>query len=293
MQNGVLLILISMALTPFGDGLSKQLGATQDPVFIAFLRYFIAGLMALAIAAATKTKIVIPRGDWLGMIFRTGLVMGAMTLLIVALSMVPLASAVGGFLIAPIVATLLAIAVLGERLTAPKLVGSVISFFGALLILRPSAGLDLGTVYALLGGALLGAYLATTRGASSVSNPVSTLAVQCLLGAAMLAPLAFRTPPEFSTTLLPSALGLGAVTAATHFLTVAAYARAEASTLSPFLYFNLVAAVTVGYFWFGEVPQTLTLTGLVAIALGGWITLIVLPSIPPAQIFLRSRRYAN
>lgn len=273
MRSGVFLILISMALTPLGDGLSKQVSLTQGPVFICFMRYFIAGLMALALAAITRTKIEVPRTDRVGMVFRTALVMTAMTLLIVALSSVPLAVAVGGFLIAPVVATLISVVFLGERLTSFKIIGSLVSFLGALLILKPSVELELGALFALAGGAFLGAYLAATRGAARDANAISTLAVQCLLGSAMLAPLAFLVPPRLTFDLLPSAIALGAVTAATHFLTVAAYARAEASVLSPFLYFNLVAAVVVGFFWFGEVPEWLTVFGLVAIVAGGWITL--------------------
>ena len=96
---------------------------------------------------------------------RTALIMGAMTALIAALGMVPMAKAVGGFLIAPIVSGLLGILVWREPPTAPRLTGSAISFIGAAILLRPEAGLEPGCLFALLGGALLGTYLAATRGA--------------------------------------------------------------------------------------------------------------------------------
>ena len=50
--------------------------------------------------------------------------MGAMTALIAALGMVPMAKAVGGFLIAPIVSGLLGILVWREPPTATRLAGS-------------------------------------------------------------------------------------------------------------------------------------------------------------------------
>ncbi len=282
MQNGVLLILLSMSLTPLGDALSKYLGATQSPFVIVFLRYFTAGLIALILARICGAKVELPRAGRVGMVIRTALVMGAMTCLIVALSMIPLANAVGGFLIAPIVAMLMSVFIHHEALTFPRIIGAFGSFFGALLILRPDAGLAPGMLFALGGGLLLGGFLALSRYAPPAGHPISALAVQCLLGSGMILPFAL---PSFSgvqtaqiPTLFPAVVGLGLVTAATHFLTVAAYQRAEAARLAPFFYFNLVVAVVVGIFWFGEMPTTATLSGLTFIVFGGLFSLL-----PPGQ----------
>ncbi|MCP5086931.1 MAG: DMT family transporter, partial [Rhodobacteraceae bacterium] len=246
MRIGVILIMTSMAITPMGDAFSKTLGATYSPFFICFLRYFLAGCLALVITRLLGRTIVVPRHDWFGMLFRTTLVMGAMTCLIAALSMVPLAAAVGGFLIAPIVSTILSAVWLREEVTTPKIVGSLVSFAGTVLIARPETGLNAGGILAISGGVLLGNYLVATRGAAAVSDPVSSLAVQCLLGSGLLLPIALLAGPiPFSSNLITGGLGLGFVTAACHFLTVAAYAREEASILSPFLYFNMIAAVAV------------------------------------------------
>ncbi|MBZ0128776.1 MAG: DMT family transporter [Rhodobacteraceae bacterium] len=274
MKSGVFLILLSVSLTPFGDALSKQLGQTQSPFFIVFLRYFTAGLIALALARMGGITVRFPARDRAGTILRTALVIGAMTLLIMALSMIPLANAVGGFLIAPIVATLISVAIYGEKLTFPRLAGSLISFLGALLILRPGTSLEPGMLLALAGGGLLGAFLAASRGARCGQHPVSALAVQCLLGSAMLAPLALPAISGMSIALLTPALLLGVVTAATHFLTVAAYQRSEAARLAPFFYFNLVAALIVGLVWFHEIPGWPAMIGLGCIVAGGLISLV-------------------
>jgi drug/metabolite transporter (DMT)-like permease len=88
----------------------------------------------------------------------------------------------------------------------------------------------------------------------------------------MLAPFAFaHGVPELGLEVPLGMLGLGAVSAVCHFLTVAAYQRTEASLLSPFLYFNLIAALAIGFLWFGETPTTLSLAGLAGIALGGLV----------------------
>ncbi|MBB5222053.1 drug/metabolite transporter (DMT)-like permease [Amaricoccus macauensis] len=244
-------------------------------MMIAFVRYLSAGLIALMVARASGRRIEVARDDRLGQVARTALVMGAMTALIAALGMVPMAKAVGGFLIAPIVSGLLGILVWREAPTLPRLVGSALSCLGAAILMRPEAGIELGSVFALVGGALLGTYLAATRGARSQTDALSTLAVQSLLGSAMLAPFALAGGlPLLTPALLVGVLLLGSLSAACHFLTVAAYQRADAAQLAPFLYFNLITAMAVGFLWFGETVTPLALLGLVAIALGGMATLV-------------------
>jgi len=290
MKSGIFYIVLSMSLTPMGDALSKVLGETQSPLLIVFLRYLVAGSIVVLFARATGRRITLPPGARWHMVVRTALVMGAMTLLIASLSMVPLASAVGGFLIAPIIATILNVLIFGERLTFMRMFGSGISFIGAFLVLRPENGAQIGMVFSLVGGALLGAFLSLSRVAPDRSDPVSALAVQCLLGAAMIMPFAIYSMTTISYALFWPVIGIGCVTAATHYLTVVAYQRSDASHLAPFFYFNLVAAVVVGFVWFGEMPNAGVIGGLGLIVFGGLASLLSLRYIPDFAAMLRRVR---
>jgi drug/metabolite transporter (DMT)-like permease len=273
MRTGVIFLVLAMLLTPAVDGVAKMLSADYSPMQVAFLRYFTAGLIALAIARVSGRRIVVHREDRAGMVFRTALIMAAMTALIAALGMVPLAEAVGGFLIAPIVSGLLSVVLYREALTVPRVVGSLLSVTGAYVLMAPEAGVETGSLLALAGGALLGAYLTATRSARGC-DALSTLAVQCLLGSGMLAPFAFSGGlPAVSTEMVAGALALGGISAVCHFLTVAAYARAEATVLAPFLYFNMISAMAVGYCCFGETLSVGNLLALAAIGTGGLVTL--------------------
>ena len=275
MRIGVGILVAAMALTPLTDGFSKALGADQTAFFICFSRYFVAGIIALGISVVFRKSIEIPHHDRIGQVFRTGLMMGAMTALIFALSIVPLAKAVGGFLIAPVVASLISVLLYKEKMDGFRFAGALLSFAGAYVILRPEGSLELGTFMALLGGFLLGAYLAATRRACACGDAFSTLVVQCILGSLMVAPLAFWGGiPSVSVQNLIYIVALGAVSAICHFLTVAAYNRADSSVLAPFFYFNIVFAIPVGYFWFNEVPTQTTLIGLAGITMGGVIAML-------------------
>jgi len=290
MKAGVGYLVAAMALTPLTDALSKSL-ALEYPVFtVVFVRYFVAGLMALCAAIAWRRPIPIPRHHLIGHVTRTALMMGAMVLLIGALSMVPLAKAVGGFLIAPVVASLISVALFGEKLDSARIVGSAISFVGAFVILRPAGSIETGTLMALLGGVALGGYLAATRHSGGAGSLFSTLVVQSLLGAMLVAPFAFlHGIPVLAGADVGKILALGVVSLACHFLTVAAYKRTDASVLAPFFYFNIAFAIPVGLLWFGEVPKISTLFGLGAIALGGVVALRASPSTSQKRQIIATR----
>ena len=102
--------------------------------------------------------------------------------------------------------------------------------------------------------------------------------------------------PALTPGLLTGALALGAISAVCHFLTVAAYQRAEATMLAPFLYFNLLTAMTVGFLWFGETLSWTSIVGLLSIAAGGLVTLmdperlaVRLPAVRLPVVALRPR----
>lgn len=269
-DNGVFLIVLSMALTPFGDALSKQMSAGLSPFSIVFLRYALAGLLALALARLSGRGITVPRTERGGLVLTTGLVMAAMACLAAALARIPLATAVGAFMIAPLVAMLAAVAFNGERLCCGRLAGALAGFAGALLILQPGGGFQPAILLALAGGACLGLFLALTRNRARRADPVSALAVQCLLGSALLAPFALPGLGDFRPAMILPALALGLVTAVTHFLTVGAYRRSDAALLAPFFYVSLIAAILIGLVWFGESPALSALLGMGLIALGGF-----------------------
>ena len=69
-------------------------------------------------------------------------------------------------------------------------------------------------------------------------------------------------------------VGLALVYAAGHGMYIVAHSRAEASRLSPFVYFQLAGAVAGGFVFYGQVPQIYTLLGGAVIALGGLVAIL-------------------
>ena len=246
---------LAMLLIPVVDGLAKHLSADYSPAFIGWARYAVASLVVLPFAVFSHGRRIFPQNNLRPHILRTVFLTSAMTLFFFAIAITPLATAISAYFVAPLIATLLAVLFLGERLTLRKTLSLVAGFAGAMIILRPGADLDPGVLLAMGAGALFALYVITTRQASQQSDPVRTLVFQCVVGTALLTPLAIWawTVPKADEIWL--FLTMGIVSALSHLLSITAFRHAEASTLAPLIYLELVAAAGIGFVFFGEIPD--------------------------------------
>lgn len=271
--RGVLLMTLAMLSIPFVDGLAKYLSASYSPLFLGWARYVVASLVVLPLASAMHGRALFPAERRQSHVWRTVCLVGAMTLYFLAIARIPLATAVSAFFVGPIVAVVLSVTVLRERMTRWKALGLVLGVTGSVVILRPGGSTDPGIVLALGAGVLFALYLVATRHAAQASDAVPTLAFQCVVGAALLTPQAvfwWRTPAAHDLVFF---VGLGGLSAVSHLLSIAAFRRASASRLAPLVYLELIGAALVGYVAFGEVPGPGTIVGAGFIVAAGLVLL--------------------
>jgi drug/metabolite transporter (DMT)-like permease len=197
----------------------------------------------------------------------------AMTLYFLSIATTPLATAVSAYFVGPIIAVALAAIVLKERVTPIKIASLVLGFAGAVVILRPGTGIEPGILLALGAGLFTALYLIATRQASQVSDPVKTLAFQCIVGTVILAPQALISwsTPGWDEVLFFT--GIGALSTLAHFLSIAAFRVADASTLSPLVYLELLGSTAVGYLVFNDLPRGATIIGAALIVAAGLLLL--------------------
>jgi drug/metabolite transporter (DMT)-like permease len=271
--RGIVLMTVAMLSIPLVDGLAKYLSTSYSPLFLGWARYAVASLIVVPITAAVHGRRVFPAERLFSHALRTLFLVAAMTLYFFAVARIPLATAVSGFLVGPILAVVLAVVVLKERLTIGKVLALVCGVAGALVIVQPGGSTDVGVLLAFGAGALFALYLIATRHASRASDPFRTLAFQCVVGTLLLTPqavLAWR-PPDPRHALFFA--GLGGLSAFSHLLSIAAFRFAGASTLAPLVYLELVGATLTGYFAFHDVPGTTTIVGATFIVAAGLILL--------------------
>jgi drug/metabolite transporter (DMT)-like permease len=263
----------SLAL-PLVDSIAKLLTETHSPFLVAWARYAAVSLFVLPFAAAHGGGIRALKTSFGPNLLRAFLGVSAMTCFFWAISEIPLATALGGYFIGPVVAAVLAARLLGEAVTLWRLAAVLAGVAGAFLIVRPGADFQPGTVLAIASGVLFGGYLVATRMMASVMPPVVALQLQCMLGMLLLTPLAIPHWSWPAREALVLILAMGALSTLCHFLVIAAFRHAETAVLSPLIYLELVTAVAFGWFMFSELPGDSAFIGIALIVAGGLAALL-------------------
>jgi drug/metabolite transporter (DMT)-like permease len=271
--QGVLLMIAAMLSLPIVDGLAKHLSAGYSPLFLGWARYAVACLFVLPVAAILRGPRLFPAERRASHLLRTVFLVTAMTLYFLAIARIPLATAASAYFVGPIIAVALSVVVLKERLTGQKAASLVLGFAGTIVILRPGGSTDPAILLALGSGVCFAFYIIATRHASEASDPIRTLAFQCVVGAVLLSPQAIVSASLPAGSDLIFFAGLGFFSAVSHMLSIAAFRLADASTLAPLIYVELISAALIGYLAFGEIPGSATIVGAAFIVAAGLILL--------------------
>lgn len=272
---GIALMAAASLVVPVVDAIAKVLGSTHSPYFVAWARYAAASLVVLPLTLAWSRGAHDLREDFASNALRTLLIVGAMTCFFFAITEIPLATALGGYFLGPVVAAILAAPLLGERVTPERLGAAVVGLAGAYLIVRPGADLRVGSLLAVTSGLLFAGYLVTTRVTASRTPPMRALRFQCVFGALLLTPLAAWHWSRPTTEELLLIAAMGTVSAFCHLMVIAAFRYAEASVLAPLTYLELTTAIVLGRVVFAELPDRLAFVGIGLILLSGlliWLT---------------------
>jgi drug/metabolite transporter (DMT)-like permease len=178
-----------------------------------------------------------------------------------AVSYLPLADTVTFYLAGPIYVTALSVVLLHERVGWRRWTAVLAGFAGVLLALRPSvASFTLPALIALTGSVCFAASLVTTRMLRATSNTVlvaGQIAATLLFGAAAT-PFGWVEPStlDFSLMSLFGVISIVALACINLSLKLSA-----ASVVAPYQYTLIVWAIVLGYAFFGDVPDPLTLLG--------------------------------
>jgi drug/metabolite transporter (DMT)-like permease len=201
-----------------------------------------------------------------------GLMLGSATLLyMTALSQMPMADAAAIGFVMPLIAAVLAVPMLNERLDGPRLLAVLAGLGGALVIVRP--GFSVFTPYALLplGMAVCNAlYQILTRKLAGVEHPLTSLFWGALIGTLLYTPFlptSATLPREPLDWVLFGLMGVFGLVG--HLLLIRAYDFASASLLIPMHYSQLVWVILLGYLVFDDFPDGWSLVGMAIIVVAG------------------------
>jgi S-adenosylmethionine uptake transporter len=263
-RSGILWLLCDTTLVTGMTVLVKMQGASYPAVQLVFIRALIGLLLILPMIWRHRRQLVHSR-DPLRNIMRISCNAVALTGNFVALTMLPLVLVNALGFTRPLVSMLMAVIMLGERVSRWRWIGAVFAFAGVLVMLAPDAfAWNFGLVAVLL-SIVFGA-LATiqTRMLHYENTTVMMVFYTAGLTVITFVPALFVWQPVRSEDW-PALIGIGLLAQLGQFCFLRAYQIASASLLAPFGYLSIVFATASGYFFFDEAPDLRTLIGIVVI----------------------------
>lgn len=274
-SRGALYMSIAMSAFTLNDACMKAVTVTLPLYQAILLRGVLTGAALLLIGwrmGALRFHIAPEDRKWIAL--RTiGEVAGTLTFL-TALRQMPLAnlSAILQFL--PLAVTLTAALFLREPIGWRRMMAILVGFFGVLLIVRPgTTGFDQWSLVGLASVACVVLRDLATRRLSS-GMPSVTVAFLAALAvavtAALLLPFGGWAPVTAASALLIA--GASGFLIVGYLLIVMAMRVGEISLVAPFRYTALVFAIGLGWAAFGQLPDTLTLTGAAIVIATGIYT---------------------
>jgi drug/metabolite transporter (DMT)-like permease len=281
-RSGILLALAGFAILAFGDGVIKTMAGMWSPIAVAALRFAI-GATGLSILLALREGRAgfVPQRPWL-QLGRGLCLCGATLTFFSAIFVMPLAEATSLVFLAPILTALLSGPVLGEKVRPATFVASGIAFIGVIVVLRPNlAEVGLAALLPLGAACCMALLMIANRASAGQGSPLSMQVFMALVAAPVLwiaawmghhsnIPMFAIAMPSPIVILRTAVVALTASTA--HWLVFHGTTKAGAAVVAPMTYVQLIVAVALGWWWFGDQPDLITLAGA-AIIIGAGLYL--------------------
>lgn len=271
--RAIALMLTALVLFSCLDTAAKYLVQRHGlPVIeVVWLRFLGQVVYMVVIWQALRLPALVATSQPWPQLLRSALMLGTTAFNFLALGHLRLDQTITVVFLTPLTVTLLAGPLLGEWVGWRRMTAILTGFVGVVIaVWRGADSFDPAFLYSFGSMLCYAAFMLLTRAIAGRDQPFVTLFWSMIVGAIGMAPFALLhwvTPPSATSWLLLGALG--AFGGAGHFLFIHAYRLAPASAIAPFLYFQLIAMVSLGYLVFGDVPDVRTATGLAVVVGSG------------------------
>ena len=274
---GIVLKLASVVVFAGMTVCVKALGSAIPAGQTLFVRGLISVLVLALIAWGTQRLHLLKTRNWRSHALRSLSGTVSMFCLFVAISMIPLADLTAITFTAPMFLTVLAMVFLGEKIHRFRWTALGIGFVGVLITIGPhlsfAHGASAGVLIALVNAvfsAIAMMFLRSMAGGEHAITITFYFSLTFMTCAALTAIQGWPLPTPTQWLLIVFA-GLFGVFG--QLLMTYAYRYAEASTIAPLDYSNMILAVLLGYVFFDEIPSLSVWIGAPLIVAAGLIIL--------------------
>lgn len=276
---GVVLMLAFCVLAPLLDVSAKLAAATIPVGQIVTARFLVQGALMLPVILLMGLGLSLsPRA--LGLICLRAIFLILSTFsFVAAIAVMPVADALAIAFVEPFILLILGRMLFNDVVGPRRIAASCVGFMGALLVIQPSlAAFGYVALWPLGTAFFFAFYMLSTRQVSGFMHPVAMQFHTSWTGLLMCLPvmvLAEGTGWAQFDPVMPEGLawlwlfGVGFWAGLSHMCMTYALKFAPSATLAPLHYLEIVAAVGLGYWIFGDFPNTLTWVGIAVITASG------------------------
>lgn len=273
--RGIVLSIVAVLIFGLQDAVTKMLVQTNSPFQVTMIRYWAFGAFSLWLVSRQGPLRHAFRSQLpLLQIARAVLLVGDIILFATATKTVPLAELQAMILIYPLLVTLVAIPILGEKVGMFRLTAVGAGLVGALIIIRPGMiPMEIGVAYAVMAAVCYALYIALTRRVSRVDSTATSMAYIGVIGLMLTtaAGFFFWEPLDGHGTMLMGIIILTSVSG--HWTMIEALRAAPASLVQPFNYIALPWGIFLSFALFGHLIDTVALMGGMVIVIAGLVVM--------------------
>jgi drug/metabolite transporter (DMT)-like permease len=271
---GIVYMIAATALFAASSAVSKLLVVTYPVGEVLFSRSIV-GLVCISAFILPRMGLTVFRTEKLPAHFARSVSQSfSQTFILIAFSLMPLASAVAINFSAPLFATLVAALLFKEAVGPARWFALVVGFIGVLLVANPGADtFQLGSAFALGNAVLYGSVTVGVRRMTATESTETLTMYQLLMLSCLFAlslPFWFVMPRWSDAGAM---IFNGMSNALGQYLWTRALHLAPTSAVAPFNYFSLVWAMMLGFFVWGDVPTVQLLIGS-AVVVGSGLFLL-------------------
>lgn len=164
--------------------------------------------------------------------------------------------------LSPIFVTIMACIFLKEKIDNKQVLSIIITFLGTLLVIKPEFSLEmLPSLSGITSAASAGVAYTLLRYLKDKESPDTIIFYFSLISVVFTAPFALAEYVQPTFTQLGLLLATGVFASVGQFGITYAYKFAKATEVSIYNYSAIVFGIILGFIFFGEIPDTLSLLG--------------------------------
>lgn len=273
--RAALLMCLVAFIFALQDGVSRHLGTAYSPAFVVMIRYwfFIVFATVLVMRSPGGMRAALRSKRPLTQIFRGVVLVVEIVVTVEGFVRLGLINTHAIFACAPLIVVALSGPLLGERIGWRRWAAVAAGFAGILIILRPSGGLlVMESLFPFAGAVLFAAYLIATRHVSRDDPSTVSFFWIAIWGAVAATIIGWRDLQPVIASDVPWLAAICLTAALSHYMLIRCYEMAEASSLQPFSYTQLVWVSVVGVVVFGEVLTANVVIGAAIVVAAGLFT---------------------